>query len=883
LELSNHASTPGRFLEKLPRLLVLVAAFPYITLFSPKILRLTPKIWFPKTLLAVQNSTAKLARRGVALIRRRPKTVAFCFLLFAAWLFCLPSPLFQKPVSAVLEDRRGDLLGARIATDGQWRFPQTDTLPEKYATCVVAFEDKRFWWHPGIDPVSLSRSLWQNLSQGRVVSGGSTLTMQVIRMARDNPRRTIWEKIVEVFMATRLELTYRKKTILQLYASNAPFGGNVVGIEAASWRYYGKNPALLTWAETATLAVLPNSPALIHPGRNRTALLEKRNRLLDRLQDAGDLTPSECELSKEEPLPDDPLPLPHLAPHLLDRLTGSRQLNTNNRQLTTIDKNLQQRVTDILTRRQAIYRGNDIHNLAAVVIEVQTGDILAYVGNVPGAGKEHGESVDVIAAPRSTGSILKPYLYALALESGDILPASLLHDVPTQLGQYKPENYYETYDGAVPARRALIRSLNVPFVLLLQQYGLEKFHFNLQRIGLTTLHRPPDHYGLSLILGGAEANLLDITNTYACMARVLGNFYDRNGRYAADDFRKPNFLKDVGSRTLEGGRWTKGQGARSKDVQRPTSNVQRPKSNVLHSTSNVLSAGAIWHTFQAMQEVERPNSAGEWEMFRASRSIAWKTGTSFGFRDAWAAGVTPHYAVGVWAGNADGEGRPGLIGVEVAAPVLFEIFEQLPGSDRWFDPPYDGMAQVPICRQSGFRAGAYCEADTVWIPKSGLNAPACSYHQLLHLDPTGQWQVTSDCESPDRMQHRAWFVLPPVEEYYFKTKNPSYTAPPPFRSDCLGAQVAQNQSPMQLLYPKHPTRIYVPVDLNGQLSSTVFQVAHRSADAEVFWHLDQVYLGSTHTFHEMALQPSVGKHHLTLVDKAGYRLELNFEVLGKGK
>lgn len=282
-----------------------------------------------------------------------------------------------------------------------------------------------------------------------------------------------------------------------------------------------------------------------------------------------------------------------------------------------------------------------------------------------------------------------------------------------------------------------------------------------------------------------------------------------------------------------------------------------------------------------MQEVERPNSAGEWEMFRASRRIAWKTGTSFGFRDAWAAGVTPQYAVGVWAGNADGEGRPGLIGVEVAAPVLFEIFEQLPGNDRWFDPPYDGMAQVPVCRQSGFRAGLYCEADTTWIPKSGLNAPACTYHQLLHLDPSGQWQVTSECESPDRMQHRAWFVLPPVEEYYFKTKNPSYTAPPPFRSDCLSAQVAQNQSPMQLLYPKHPTRIYVPVDLNGQLGSTVFQVAHRSADAEIFWHLDQVYLGSTRTFHEMALQPAVGKHHLTLVDKAGYRLELNFEILGK--
>jgi penicillin-binding protein 1C len=512
-------------------------------------------------------------------------------------------------------------------------------------------------------------------------------------------------------------------------------------------------------------------------------------------------------------------------------------------------------VTEILARRHEVYKGNDIHNLAAVVIDVRTGDVLAYVGNAPGAGKEHGESVDVIAAPRSTGSILKPYLYALSLESGDILPNSLLHDVPTQLGRYKPENFYETYDGAVPAKRALIRSLNVPFVLLLQQYGLEKFHYNLQRLGLTTLNKPPEHYGLSLILGGAEANLLDITNTYACMSRELGNFYDRNGGYDPSDFRRPSFLAHPPLR-------------------------RRAKAN---PTTDLLSAGAIWHTFEAMQLVERPNSLGEWQLFRAGQRIAWKTGTSFGFRDAWAAGVTPRYAVGVWAGNADGEGRPGLIGVEMAAPILFEIFEHLPGGDTWFDPPYDDMEQASVCRQSGYRAGAYCQADSAWIPRSGLKAAQCPYHKLLHLDATGQWQVSSDCESPANMQHQPWFVLPPVEEYYFKSKNPSYVSPPPFRQDCLASMAVSEHNPMQLIYPKHPTKIYVPVDLDGKLSSTVFQAAHRNPDTEIFWHLDGVYLGSTKTFHQMALQPPVGPHKLTLVDKDGYRLEQPFEIIGKGK
>jgi penicillin-binding protein 1C len=819
-----------------------------------RVKRIFPGIQVPGFKRYFPGLKAAAARAGQYLfvrIRQRPKTSAALALLLLVWLFCLPRPLFKKPLSTVLEDRRGELLGARIAADGQWRFPMSDSLPVKYERCVVAFEDKRFWYHPGVDPLSLVRALWLNLKNTRVVSGGSTLTMQVIRLARDNPSRTVWEKIVEVFMATRLELTYSKKEILRLYAAHAPFGGNVVGLEAASWRYYGKRPALLTWAEAATLAVLPNSPALIHPGRNRDALLKKRNGLLQKLYEERIIGATECDYAKEEPLPEQPLPLPQTAPHLLDKMMLENK-GDQHRFRSSIDKNLQERVNEILARRQEIYRGNDIHNLAAVVLDVPTGEVLAYVGNIAGAGREHGESVDVITAPRSTGSILKPYLYALALENGDILPNSLLHDVPTQLGEYRPENYYETYDGAVPAKRALIRSLNVPFVLLLQRYGLEKFHFGLQRLGLSTLNRPPAHYGLSLILGGAEASLLDITNTYACMARRLGSFYERNGRYAPDDFRAPVF------------------------------SVAKNRASVaLQKEAGLLSAASIWHTFEAMREVERPNSAGEWELFRASRQVAWKTGTSFGFRDAWAAGTTPRYAVGVWVGNADGEGRPGLLGVEIAAPVLFEIFGQLPQEGRWFDPPYDDMAQTPVCRQSGYRAGEWCEADTIWIPESALKARGCSYHQLLHLDQSGVWQVTSECEPPALMQHRPWFVLPPIEEYYFKGKNPGYRSPPPFRDDCKGSQAAQNQSPMQLIYPKHPTRIYVPVDLDGKLGSTVFQVAHRSRSAEIFWHLDGQYLGVTTVFHQMALQPPVGTHTLALVDRDGYRLEQVFEIVGK--
>ncbi|MCB0531975.1 MAG: penicillin-binding protein 1C [Lewinellaceae bacterium] len=796
-------------------------------------------IWnLPTVFQQVQTAAAKYAWAAWHRLRfwvaRYPKTSLATVALLVIWIFCLPRPLFDKPVSIVLEDQHGELLGARIAGDGQWRFPAQTQVPDNYAQCVVAFEDKRFWWHPGVDPISIARALWLNLKKRKVASGGSTLTMQVIRMARDNPPRTVWEKIVEVFMATRLELRCSKTEILALYAANAPFGGNVVGLEAASWRYFGKKPALLSWAEAATLAVLPNSPALIHPGRNRTALLHKRNQLLDHLAGLGTISASTCALAKEEPLPEAPLPLPQLAPHLLDRLAANRKLPSESRFATAIDRELQQRVTNILQRRQERYRGNGVYNLAALVLDVSTGKPICYVGNVMGAGAEHGEQVDVIAAPRSTGSILKPFLYALALENGTILPNSLLHDVPTQLGQYRPENYYETYDGAVPARRALVRSLNIPFVLLLQEYGLEKFHFELQKLGLTTLHHPPAHYGLTLILGGAEACLLDITSIYARMAKKLNQA------------------------------------------------TQYPPEKEATDPLKQLSPSAIWFTFEAMQQVERPTSLGEWELFETSRRIAWKTGTSFGFRDAWAAGVTPQYAVGVWVGNADGEGRPGLLGVEMAAPVLFEIFEQLPNDGSWFEPPYDNMKQVPVCRQSGFRAGPNCEADTSWIPKTGLKAGLCTYHQLLHLDSSAQWQVSSACEPPFRIIHRPWFVLSPLEEFYYMRKNPTYQPPPPFRPDCVAEQTAPDQLPMQLIYPNNPTRIYVPVDLDGKRSSTVFQVAHRIPETEIFWHLDGVFLGSTKTFHQMALQPAVGKHRLTLVDIHGNRVEQNFEIIGKG-
>ncbi len=785
--------------------------------------------------------------------RHRRLTLFLLLCLLVVWWFSLPNPLFRDPMSFILEDKDGNLLGATIAGDGQWRFPYSEDIPDKMVACITEFEDRRFFNHPGIDPKGIARAIVQNIKHKKIVSGASTISMQVIRLATKAKNRNVFQKLLEMFVALRLEVRYSKKEILAYYLSNAPFGGNTVGFETASWRYYGKKPKLLTWAECATLAVLPNSPGLIHPGRNRKALKAKRNRLLKRLYEKGSFDKTTYELALEESLPEKPLPLPRIAPHLMNRAKSKyfyRKKQPLARVKTTIDKHLQERVNTILKRHQRRLSQNGIHNIAAIVLEVKTGAVLAYVGNVIGAGKDHSEEVDVIHARRSTGSILKPFLYALALQKGTILPHSLLPDIPTSLSGYHPKNYYEKYDGAIPADRALIRSLNIPFVILLSKFGLSNFLFHLQKLGMETIDKPADYYGLPLVLGGAESNLWDISNAYASMARVVNNFQPNSGTYDPHDFDKPHYLL----------------------------HPPRKEKTSRSSQPTEISASAAYLTFNTIQHLERPGQEGRWERFRSGRQIAWKTGTSFGFRDAWAIGTTPQYVVGVWAGNADGEGRPGLIGVKAAAPVLFDIYDILPATS-WFSPPLDELTPVVVCKKSGYLALDICEKDTIYAPPSGKNAPTCPYHQIVHLSKNKKWQVTDKCMHPSEMIHQPWFVLPPVEEFYFKRNNPDYQILPPFKVGCQDASLGKKV--MQLIYPKRPTKIYVPTNLDGSTSKTIFKIAHRHPETTVFWYLDNRYLGSTTQFHSIELNPKKGRHRLVVVDKAGNRLEQKFEILIK--
>ena len=568
-------------------------------------------------------------------MKKRYKVLLALVVVFLVWyIFALPQKLFQAPYATVIEDRNGKLLSAQIALDGQWRFPLIDSVPFRFEQSIIAFEDKRFYKHPGVDIRSLFRALYQNISSWEIISGASTISMQTIRLSKPKGSRSITRKLLEIILATRLEWKYSKKEILQLYSSHAPFGGNVVGLEAASWRYFQKSPHLLSWGESAALAVLPNAPGLIHPGKNQDLLKQKRDRLLKKLNTKGIIDAQTLELALLEPLPAAPNPLPRHAPHLLEKF---KKNGAGKRYKTTIDQNLQVLASNSLNYQYEFWKQNGIHNGAVFVLDIPTNEVLVYLGNVQKAGENHHNEVDVIQAPRSTGSILKPLLYSTMLNEGKILPQMLVPDIPTIINGYKPENFYQSFEGAVPADQALAKSLNIPFVQLLQKYGLEKFHYELTQMGMSTLSFSPDHYGLTLILGGAEGTLEDLTNIYSNLGRHLSAF-SPNNRVHNTNLRKPVY-------TFK---------------QSPKASPEKVR----------MSPGAIWLTFRAMQKLSRPDSEGNWEKFASSQKISWKTGTSFGFRDAWAIGLNGRYAVGVWVGNADGEGRPNLIGVKSGCTLI---------------------------------------------------------------------------------------------------------------------------------------------------------------------------------------------------------------------
>ncbi|WP_228530329.1 penicillin-binding protein 1C [Tamlana sp. I1] len=777
----------------------------------------------------------------INLISRNKIKSVVILILFVLYTQCLPTELFNTPTSTVIESKEGVLLGALIAKDGQWRFPISDTIPNKIKQCVLNFEDAYFYKHPGFNPVSIFKALKSNITNGSVVRGGSTITQQVIRLSRQGHARTYYQKLIELVLATRLEIRASKETILKTYLANAPFGGNVVGLDAASWRYFGIAPSQLTWAESATLGVLPNAPSLIYPGKNQKKLLEKRNRLLKKLYENAIIDSLTFQLALQEKLPQKPFPLPNSAPHLLQEIAKNK---SGQRVTTSINHQIQRRANRIVKKHYNNQKQNAVNNMAVLILDVNTKKVLSYIGNSP-TTKTHQKDVNIINAPRSTGSVLKPFLYMGMLDKGKILPNTLVADVPTTISNYKPENFNLQYTGAVSARKALARSLNIPAVRMLNHYGVESFYDELQKLNLKQLNKGSDHYGLSVILGGGESCLWDLCNAYGSLAGTVNNYLEHSAQYNTQEFAPFSYYKE-----------------------------EKIKKGSLTQEKNIYDAGSIYLGFEAMTEVERPEEDSAWEYYNSSQKIAWKTGTSFGGRDAWAIGVTKDYVVGVWLGNADGEGRPNLTGVSSAGPVLFDLFNILPKSS-WFQKPYDALVEVDVCTKSGYLANPLCDKTKQYISSVGLRTKACPFHTLVHLDETNRYRVHASCESLDAINSESWFILPPLMAWYYKKQDATYKNMPPLRSDCKGETLAN----MDFIFPEPHASIILPKNFDGEINKVVFKLAHSRANTKVFWYLNEEFLKTTEVFHQIDIKPqTTGEHTITVVDAFGNELKRTIYV-----
>ncbi len=749
--------------------------------------------------------------------------------LIVFYYFYLPKTLFDKPYSSLVFDENGEVLGARIAKDYQWRFAPQDSLPYKFKTCLINFEDQHFNYHPGFNLIALAKAFRENIKAGKVVSGGSTLSMQLVRLSRDNPSRTIPQKISEILLATRIEWSYTKQEILNLYAAHAPFGGNTVGLEAAAWRYYGRSPWDLTWSESATLAVLPNAPGLIHPGRNRKALKAKRDGLLLDLKERGLLSQEQYELALIEELPEKPIPLRNSSPHLVEYLNKGKKGTSIK---TTLNLSLQREAIRSLSNFKEALKANEVHNAAILVLDANSGAVKAYVGNYTDNDVPDRFN-DMLITPRSSGSILKPFLYCSMLNEGSLWPKELVRDIPLLFADFKPENFVNSFSGAIPADLALAQSLNIPFVYMLKSYGVDHFLTDLKEWDFTTINRSASNYGLSLILGGAEVNAWDLGNAYFQMQQKLK---EKRGEELINNIYLEEQEKSFGD---------------------------LPDFN----------PGAVHHTLKAMRNVIRPNTEMGWQFFNKG-SVAWKTGTSFGHRDAWAVGITSDYIAVVWAGNSTGEGRPGLVGASSAGPILFDLLNKLPVKSQ-IEIPHDNLKEAVVCGVSGHPAGKYCdESDTVLVPDIVSSKIQCPYHERIFTSMDGAFRVNRSCGVENGIESKNVFVLPSTMAWYYKKQHTSYTYLPPWHPNCNGG----NMHIMELAYPKPGAQIFLPKDLGAVKQEVIMELSHQRPDSKVYWHLNGKFIASTQDFHQLKMDLEKGEYQLHIEDEMGNSVKANFSV-----
>lgn len=741
-----------------------------------------------------------------------------------------PLPLHEVNPARVVVDENGTPLWRFADRDGIWRYPVTlEEVSPRYLDALIQYEDRWFWDHPGVNPFSVLRAAWQDISSGKVVSGGSTLTMQVARLLDPHPR-TIGGKIRQLWRAIQLEWHLSKRDILTLYLNRAPFGGTLQGVGAASWAYLGKAPSQLSYSEAALLAVLPQAPSRLRPDRWPERAEAARNKVLERMVTQGVWTAQQVKESREEPVWLAPRQMPQLAP-LFSRMMLGKTRET--KIVTTLDASLQRQLEELALNWKS--RLPPRSSLAMIVVDHTTMNVRGWVGSVDITDDTRFSHVDMVNAIRSPGSVLKPFIYGMALDEGLIHPASLLQDVPRRTGDYRPGNFDSGFHGPVSMSEALVRSLNLPAVQVLEAYGPKRFAGLLSNAGLPLTLPAGAQPNLSLILGGAGARLADITAAYSAFAR--------HGKAARLRLRPDDPL------------------------------IERP----------LLSPGAAWIIRRILGNEAQPLPDGALPQIAP---FAWKTGTSYGYRDAWAVGLNARYLIGIWTGRPDGTPVAGQFGFASAVPLLNQVNNMLQSRSTIDearlprDPRPETVSRGVICWPGGQalpEGSENCRRRLATWLLEGSQPPtlllpeqegARGIHFPIWLNKEGK-RVAADCPDATEKTLDVWPLplepwLPPTERRAARLPAASKTCPP---MNALGA------APLILSGIREGAVIK---RLPGQDSVHV-PVSTSGGEGPRWWFLNGESLNAATSGTTLILS-TAGSYQLVVMDEQGQTVAVTFEV-----
>jgi penicillin-binding protein 1C len=758
------------------------------------------------------------------------------FLLSLFWIIPLPERLATPPSTVVrFSDRSTGFVF--LSADEKWRIKaDLSRIDSDYKDALIAYEDRRFYFHPGIDPVAIVRATMQNLIGGKIVSGASTLTMQLVRVLEPR-RRSFGSKFFEAFRALQLELRMSKKEILAAYMTYISFGKNIEGVETASWAYFGHGASSLSPAEIAVLLSVPQLPSKRFPDpKHALKLVQSRDKILRQMYKKEVFSkshePLETVLASE--VPKYLKPFPRDAAHLAYWLQqAGTAIGTSGDIFTTIDPAVQKLLTNLSSREGRRAADQGVHNHAAIVVETATGEVKAIVGGIDFWNRRPGSQIAGFQIPRSPGSLLKPFIYAQALDLGMIIPDRLITDIPTNYGGYTPKNFDSNFNGLIRVEDALARSLNIPFVSLLQQIGIERFLGTLSQFGITRIQKSPGHYGLSVAAGGIELTALEVAGLYTSLAR--------------DGSHIPL-------------RW-----------------LSQGEVNQLPHAMQIYSPGATWLTRKALRLRDRPDFPRRRDFTKVPTDVFWKTGTSFGHRDAWAAGSSGKYTAVVWFGNVDYAPSHALVGADMAAPLLFDILENLndanqPAND---DKPR-AVGEVEVCSFSGHLPSHACpHKRLVSALIHNLPHENCPYHTEMEIETKSGLAVGPTCRA-GRVTEKATFMnWPQGVRRYMSTANRYLPDLPKIHPACV--HIAKDEE-LRIVSPaKNKVMMLIP-GLDPKKQEMSFEVEGHSGTEEVSWFLNGRFLKTVRIDEQVWWVPEKGEFELTAVTSNGRSAMQKFRV-----